>query len=146
MASKNEIKSGKFYKFLAIIVKNLRVFFIVILTLYAISCLLNLFLQWFLLIKSSKFLFTFEQMRQFLTDALFILIVLDFLNAMLSKKRILYVLALLEIGFIVVTRKLILLNPEPDNATLIFVLSVASAIFFILIVWFYKITGRLKFN
>jgi len=146
MASKNEIKSGKLYKFLAIVVKNLRVFFIVILTLYAISCLLNLFLQWFLLIKSSKFLFTFEQMRQFLTDALFILIVLDFLNAMLSKKRILYVLALLEIGFIVVTRKLILLNPEPDNATLIFVLSVASAIFFILIVWFYKITGRLKFN
>ena len=146
MASKNEIKSGKFYKFLAIVVKNLRVFFIVILTLYAISCILNLFLQWFLLIKSSKFLFTFEQMRQFLTDALFILIVLDFLNAMLSKKRILYVLALLEIGFIVVTRKLILLNPEPDNATLIFVLSVASAIFFILIVWFYKITGRLRFN
>jgi len=82
MASKNEIKSGKFYKFLAIVVKNLRVFFIVILTLYAISCILNLFLQWFLLIKSSKFLFTFEQMRQFLTDALFILIVLDFLNAM----------------------------------------------------------------
>jgi len=146
MASKNELKSGKFYKFLAIVVKNLRVFFIVILTLYAISCILNLFLQWFLLIKSSKFLFTFEQMRQFLTDALFILIILDFLNAMLSKKRILYVLALLEIGFIVVTRKLILLNPEPDNATLIFVLSVASAIFFILIVWFYKITGRLKFN
>jgi len=145
MAFKNEVKSGKFYKFLAIVVKKLRVFFIVILTLYAISCILNLFLQWIFLINHS-FLFTFEQMRQFLTDALFILIVLDFLNAMLSRKRILYVLALLEIGFIVVTRKLILLNPEPDNATLILVLSVASAIFFILTVWFYKITGRLKFN
>ncbi len=83
-------------------------------------------------------------MRVFISNALFVLIILDFISAMFYSKRIHYILTILEIGFIVVTRKLILLDPTPENSTLIFTLSVAAMGFFILILYFYKITGRLR--
>ena len=54
-------------------------------------------------------------------------------------KRIHYILTILEIGFLVVTRKLILLDPKPENSSLIFVLSFAAIGFFLLIFHFYRV-------
>ncbi len=122
----------------------MRFLFISVLTVYLIFCLLSLANKLLLIIERSSFFLTFTQMRDFLTDALFVLIVIDFISAMFYQKRIHYVLSLLEIGFIVVTRKLILLSPKPQNAHLIFVLTFASALFFVLIFYFYKVTGRLR--
>jgi hypothetical protein len=63
---------------------------------------------------------------------------------MFYSKGIHYILTILEIGFIVITRKLILLDPVPENGKLIFYLSFAAIGFFLLIFHFYKITGRLR--
>lgn len=141
---KMELISSKGYKLLQRVVQSMRFLFILTLTVYLAFCLLSLLNKLFLAVKGASLFLSFSQMRDFLTDALFVLIVIDFISAMFYQKRIHYVLSLLEIGFIVVTRKLILLSPEPQNAHLIFVLTFASAVFFILIFYFYKTTGRLR--
>ncbi len=141
---KMELIGTRSYKILQKTVQFMRFLFILVLTVYLVFCLLTLVDRLFLMVKGDSFFLTFTQMRDFLTDALFVLIVIDFISAMFYQKRIHYVLSLLEIGFIVVTRKLILLSPEPQNAHLIFVLTFASALFFVLIFYFYKVTGRLR--
>ncbi len=139
-----ELIGTRSYKFLQKIVQFMRFIFISVLTIYLVFCLLSLIERLYSVIKVNNYILTFTRMRDFLTDALFVLIVIDFISAMFYQKRIHYVLSLLEIGFIVVTRKLILLSPEPQNAHLIFVLTFASALFFVLIFYFYKVTGRLR--
>ncbi len=141
---KMELIGTRSYKFLQKIVQFMRFIFISVLTIYLVFCLLSLIERLYSVIKVNNYILTFTRMRDFLTDALFVLIVIDFISAMFYQKRIHYVLSLLEIGFIVVTRKLILLSPEPQNAHLIFVLTFASALFFVLIFYFYKVTGRLR--
>jgi uncharacterized membrane protein (DUF373 family) len=141
---KMELISSKSYRVLQKLVQISRFVFISILILYLLFSLYSLIIKLFNFLSSSYYLLTFEEMREFLTDALFVLIVIDFISAMFYRKRIHYVLSLLEIGFIVITRKLILLSPVPENSFLIFVLTVASGLFFILIFYFYKVTGRIR--
>jgi magnesium-transporting ATPase (P-type) len=141
---KMELISSKSYRVLQKLVQISRFVFISILILYLLFSLYRLIIKLFNFLSSSHYLLTFEEMREFLTDALFVLIVIDFISAMFYRKRIHYVLSLLEIGFIVITRKLILLSPVPENSFLIFVLTVASGLFFILIFYFYKVTGRIR--
>jgi len=139
-----DLISDRGYKILYKIVSFLRLAFISVMIVYLISCLLTLGNKLYTTLITSKFFIPFPLMREFLTDALFVLIILDFISAMFYSKRIHYVLALLEIGFIVITRKLILLDPKPQNAMLIFALSLAASVFFFLIFYFYKVTGRLR--
>ncbi len=141
---KMELISSKSYRVLQKLVQISRFVFISILILYLLFSLYSLIIKLINFLSSSYYLLTFEEMREFLTDALFVLIVIDFISAMFYRKRIHYVLSLLEIGFIVITRKLILLSPVPENSFLIFVLTVASGLFFILIFYFYKVTGRIR--
>ncbi len=139
-----ELFSERNYLVLYKIAQILRFIFIAILVVYAVFCLLSLILHLLGLILSNHFVLTFHEMRVFISNALFVLIILDFISAMFYSKRIHYILTILEIGFIVVTRKLILLDPKPENSSLIFVLSLAAIGFFLLIFHFYKATGRLR--
>jgi len=139
-----DLFSSGFYRVLYRFVSFMRIVFIVIMSCYLLFCLVSLTLNLIDFLKASNFMLTYPAMRQFLTDALFVLVILDFVSAMFYSKRIHYVLTLLEIGFIVVTRKLILLSPTPENASLAFVLSFSASIFFVLIFYFYKVTGRLR--
>ena len=139
-----ELFSEKNYMVLYKITNILRFLFITILTIYAIFCLISLALHLLTLLFSAHFNLTFQEMRVFISNALFVLIILDFISAMFYSKRIHYILTILEIGFIVITRKLILLDPKPENSSLIFTLSLAAIGFFLLIFHFYKITGRLR--
>jgi len=141
---KMELIGSTGYKLLQKLTQILRFIFILTLVVYLTFCLVSLITSLYNILFDSHFLLSFGEMRNFLTDALFVLIVIDFISAMFYQKRIHYVLSLLEIGFIVVTRKLILLSPVPQNAFLIFVLTVASGFFFILIFYFYKVTGRIR--
>jgi uncharacterized membrane protein (DUF373 family) len=141
---KMELISSKSYRVLQKLVQISRFVFISILILYLLFSLYSLIIKLFNFLSSSHYLLTFEEMRKFLTDALFVLIVIDFISAMFYRKRIHYVLSLLEIGFIVITRKLILLSPVPENSFLMLVLTIASGLFFILIFYFYKVTGRIR--
>jgi uncharacterized membrane protein (DUF373 family) len=139
-----EIFSEKSYARLYELVKKLRFVFLLILTAYLIVCLISLTIHIIQTVIHTHLDLPFNTMRNILSEALFVLIILDFTTAMFYLKRIHYILTILEIGFIVVTRKLILLNPEPQNAVLIFTLSIAAMGFFILIMYFYKITDRLR--
>ncbi len=139
-----ELIQSRWYKALYLVVLFFRWLFIAVMTVYLAFCVLTLISTLFSHITSSGANFTFDYMRNFLTDALFVLVILDFVSAMFYQKRIHYVLCLLEIGFIVLMRKLILLNPAPENALLIFVLAAAVSLFFVLIFYFYKVTGRLR--
>ena len=139
-----ELIQSKWYRFLYSLVLFFRWLFIAVMTIYLAFCVLTLVFTLASHINSSGVIFSFDYMRTFLTDALFVLVILDFVSAMFYQKRIHYVLSLLEIGFIVLTRKLILLNPTSENAFLIFVLALAVSLFFVLIFYFYKITGRLR--
>jgi uncharacterized membrane protein (DUF373 family) len=139
-----EIFAERGYTKLYALVKKLRFVFLLILTLYLIICLSSLSIHIAQTVLKTHFDLPFEVMRNILSEALFVLIILDFTTAMFYMKRIHYILTILEIGFIVITRKLILLNPEPQNAFLILTLSIAAMGFFLLILHFYKITGRLR--
>jgi len=139
-----ELFSEKNYLLLYKITNILRFIFITLLVIYGVFCLISLALHLIFLLLSAHMNLTFHEMRVFISKALFVLIILDFISAMFYSKRIHYILTILEIGFIVVTRKLILLDPKPENSALIFTLSLATAVFFILIFYFYKVTGRLR--
>ena len=139
-----ELFSEKNYLVLYKITNILRFLFITILTIYAIFCLISLGLHLLGLLFSTHFNLSFGEMRLFISNALYVLIILDFISAMFYSKRIHYILTILEIGFIVVTRKLILLDPKPENSTLILTLSLSAMGFFLLIFLFLQAYRSLK--
>ena len=77
----------------------------------------------------------FPQMKVILTDSLFTLIVLAIVKSLFIKDNYIYAVTFLEVGFVVLMRKLILLEVDPDDTWLMFVLGVVSALFFIMIVY-----------
>jgi len=139
-----ELLSEKNYLLLYKVSQILRFLFITILVIYAVLCIISLSLHLIEILALSHFVLSFHEMRVFISNALFVLIILDFISAMFYVKRIHYILTILEIGFIVITRKLILLDPTPEDSLLIFTLSMAAIGFFVLIFHFYRETGRLR--
>ena len=74
-------------------------------------------------------------MKIILTDGLFILIVLAIVKTLFIQDGFDYAVTFLEISFVVLVRKLILLETDPSETYLLFVLGITSALFFILIVY-----------
>lgn len=115
-------------------IQLLRLFFIAIMVVYLFACLIGL---------STKLIdFTlqhgvldFATMKIILTDALFTLIVLSIVRTLFIRNGYLYALTLLEIGFVVIIRKLILLEVDPSETWLLLILGVISALFFGLIIF-----------
>jgi hypothetical protein len=122
-------------------IQLLRLFFIAIMIAYLFACLIGL---------SSKLIgFTLTQgtldfpaMKNILTDALFTLIVLAIVRTLFIRNGYLYALTFLEIGFVVIMRKLILLEVDPSETWLLFILGIISALFFGLIVFAHKFKHR----
>ncbi len=77
----------------------------------------------------------FTNMKNILTDALFTLIVLAIVRTLFIRNGYLYALTLLEIGFVVIIRKLILLEVDPSETWLLLILGGISALFFGLIIF-----------
>lgn len=115
-------------------IQFLRLFFIAIMIVYLFSCLIGL---------SSKLIdltlqygaLNFANMKIILTDALFTLIVLAIVRTLFIRNGYLYALTLLEIGFVVIIRKLILLEVDPSDTWLLLILGGISALFFGLIIF-----------
>ncbi len=115
-------------------IQFLRLFFIAIMIVYLFSCLIGL---------SSKLIdltlqygaLNFVNMKIILTDALFTLIVLAIVRTLFIRNGYLYALTLLEIGFVVIIRKLILLEVDPSDTWLLLILGAISALFFGLIIF-----------
>lgn len=124
----------KIEEFMQVGIQLLRLFFIAIMIVYLFSCLIGL---------SSKLIdltlqhgaLNFENMKNILTDALFTLIVLAIVRTLFIRNGYLYALTLLEIGFVVIIRKLILLEVDPSETWLLLILGGISALFFGLIIF-----------
>jgi hypothetical protein len=74
-----------------------------------------------------------------LTDGLFTLIVLAIIKTLFIKNGFDYAITFLEISFVVLVRKLILLETHPSETMLLLVLGITSATFFVLIVYIHSL-------
>lgn len=112
----------------------LRLFFIVFMVLYLAVCLFSLsakLLEFVMLQGALDFL----SIKILLTDALFTLIVLAIVKALFIKNNFEYALTFLEIAFVVVIRKLILLETVPEENMTLLILGGIAATLFVLIVY-----------
>jgi len=125
------------------LITGLKYAFIAVMVLYLAVCILSL---------SHKIVsFTLDQgaldfpsIKMILTDGLFVLIVIAIVKTFLIRSAFEYALTLLEIGFVVVIRKLILLDTVPDETSLMLVLSLTSTLFFLLIVYIHNLKRKWK--
>lgn len=77
----------------------------------------------------------FETLQMLFNDALFVLIILAVVRTLFINDSFTYALTFLEVGFVVLLRKLILLETTPEEAWVLLVLGFVSALFFGLIVF-----------
>jgi hypothetical protein len=129
-------------QFLEINVENLllnilniaRYIFIVMMIVYLGQCFISLGYK-MVSFTISQGALDFNSMKIILTDGLFILIVLAIVKTLFIQDGFDYAVTFLEISFVVLVRKLILLETDPSETYLLFVLGITSALFFILIVY-----------
>ena len=122
-------------------INMLRYFFIIIMIVYLAICLLSL---------SHKIIsFTLEQgaldftsIKTILTDGLFTLIVIAIVKTLFIKNGFDYSLTFLEIAFVVIIRKLILLETIPSETNLLIALGITSSVFFILIIYIHNLKRK----
>lgn len=124
-------------------VNILRYIFIMIMIAYLAVCLMSLFH------KVVSFTFTqgaldFISIKNILTDGLFTLIVLAIVKTLFIKNSFDYAITFLEITFVVLVRKMILLETDPSETLLLLVLGLTSALFFILIVYIHVLKNKEK--
>lgn len=124
----------KIEKMMQGVIQFLRLFFIAIMIVYLFSCLIGLSTKIIDLTLQYGVL-DFTSMKNILTDALFTLIVLAIVRTLFIRNGYLYALTLLEIGFVVIIRKLILLEVDPSETWLLLILGGISALFFGLIIF-----------
>ncbi len=121
----------------------LRYLFIAVMILYVAVCIMSL--------SHKIFSFTLDQgaldfasIKIILTDGLFTLIVIAIVKTFFIRNGLDYAITLLEIGFVVIIRKLILLETVPEEAELMTVLGITSAVFFLLIIFVNTMKNRWK--
>lgn len=118
-------------------VKLLRVILVIFMVVYLAACLFSISNKLFEFLMHQGAL-DFPSMKILLTDALFTLIVLAIVKAMFIKSSFEYALTFLEIAFVVVIRKLILLETIPDENGTLLILGAISAVFFGLIIYIHS--------
>jgi len=122
-------------------INMLKYIFILIMIVYLAICLMSL---------GHKIVsFTLEQgaldfasIKTILTDGLFTLIVIAIVKTLFIKSGFDYALTFLEIAFVVIIRKLILLESTPSETDLLIALGVTSSIFFILIIFIHNLKRK----
>ena len=122
-------------------INMLKYIFILIMIIYLAICLMSL---------GHKIVsFTLEQgaldfasIKTILTDGLFTLIVIAIVKTLFIKSGFDYALTFLEIAFVVIIRKLILLESIPSETDLLMALGVTSSIFFILIIFIHNLKRK----
>lgn len=138
-----------FNQFLEVTVENIllkllniaRYIFITMMIIYLAQCFVSLGY------KMVSFTLTqgaldFSSMKIILTDGLFVLIVLAIVKTLFIQDGFDYAITFLEISFVVLVRKLILLETDPSETMLLLVLGVTSALFFVLIVYIHGLKRK----
>ena len=137
----DKILEGKVDTILLRVINMLKYIFIIIMIVYLAICLMSL---------GHKIIsFTIEQgaldfasIKTILTDGLFTLIVIAIVKTLFIKSGFDYALTFLEIAFVVIIRKLILLESTPSETDLLIALGVTSSIFFVLIIFIHNLKRK----
>lgn len=116
------------------IVNILRYIFIMIMILYFALCLMSLSHK-MISFTINQGALDFQSIKMILTDGLFTLIVAAIVKTLFIRNGFDYAVTFLEITFVVLVRKLILLDTDPSETLLLLVLGVTSGVFFVLIVY-----------
>lgn len=124
-------------------VNILRYIFIMIMISYLAVCLMSLFYK-VVSFTAMQGALDFVSIKNILTDGLFTLIVLAIVKTLFIKNGFDYAITFLEITFVVLVRKMILLETDPSETLLLLVLGVTSALFFILIVYIHVLKNKEK--
>ena len=106
--------------------------FITIMVVYLFACIVGLSLD-MISLGLHGMIFDFPSLRVILNDALYTLIVLAIVKTLFINNSFDYAITFLEIGFVVILRKLILIEIIPEELWLMVALGLISALFFGLI-------------
>ncbi|WP_198305370.1 hypothetical protein [Arcobacter vandammei] len=123
------------------VINMLKYVFIVIMITYLAVCLFSLGhkLISFTIVQGAL---DFASVKIILTDGLFTLIVIAIVKTLFIKNGFDYSLTFLEIAFVVIIRKLILLETIPSETTLLIALGITSSTFFILIIFIHNLKRK----
>lgn len=122
-------------------INMLKYFFIIIMIIYLAICLLSLSHK-IITFTLNQGALDFNSIKTILTDGLFTLIVIAIVKTLFIKNGFDYSLTFLEIAFVVIIRKLILLDTIPSETDLLIALGLTSSTFFILIVFIHNLKRK----
>jgi hypothetical protein len=122
-------------------INMLKYIFIVIMIVYLAICLLSLSHKMISFIIEQGAL-DFASIKTILTDGLFTLIVIAIVKTLFIKNGFDYALTFLEIAFVVIIRKLILLDSTPSETDILIALGITSSVFFVLIIFIHNMKRK----
>ena len=123
------------------LINMLKYFFIIIMIIYLAICLMSLGHK-IISFTLAQGALDFASIKNILTDGLFTLIVIAIVKTLCIKNGFDYALTFLEIAFVVIIRKLILLESIPSETDLLIALGITSSVFFILIIYIHNMKRK----
>ncbi len=135
---------AKLNSLLQIVVRMMRHGLLIVMIVYLFFCMVSLAGVLFHQVIEQGGVLQFDAIKGVLTDALLALIILAIVRTLFIANGFDYALAFLEIGFVVLVRKLLLLETTPEEAPLLLVLGVVSVLMFGLIILIYHLKHRWK--
>lgn len=139
----DKILENKVDTILLRMINMLKYIFILIMILYLAICLMSLSHK-IISFTLNQGALDFLSIKMILTDGLFTLIVIAIVKTLFIKNGFDYALTFLEIAFVVMIRKLILLETVPEETDLLIALGITSSVFFILIVYIHNLKRTWK--
>lgn len=130
-------------KHLRTAVNVLRILFTLFMVVYLAVCLFSISSKLFEFMTYQGAL-DFKSTKILLTDALFTLIVMAIVKALFIRNSFDYALTFLEIAFVVIIRKLILLDTIPEENWTLLILGVVSTSFFVMIIYIHNLIRKWK--
>lgn len=122
-------------------INMLKYIFILIMIVYLAICLMSLGHK-IISFTLAQGALDFVSIKMILTDGLFTLIVIAIVKTLFIKNGFDYALTFLEIAFVVIIRKLILLESIPSETDLLIALGITSSVFFILIIYIHNMKRK----
>jgi len=122
-------------------INMLKYLFILAMILYLAICIMSLSHK-IISFTLAQGALDFTSIRTILTDGLFTLIVIAIVKTLFIKNGFDYALTFLEIAFVVIIRKLILLETIPSETDLLIALGFTSSIFFVLIIYIHNLKRK----
>ena len=122
-------------------INMLKYLFILAMILYLAICIMSLSHK-IISFTLAQGALDFTSIRTILTDGLFTLIVIAIVKTLFIKNGFDYALTFLEIAFVVIIRKLILLETIPSETDLLIALGFTSSIFFVLIIYIHNMKRK----